>query len=430
MSLFSFCPSSQEAEAKKLFARGLRSLAVRDYKSAVSFFEDATQIMDSVYGVSADECGDYYLKYGIALFELARLESGVLDGVVSAQAKESATDDDDEGEEEEEVDEDGEGEDEGEGEGEGDAEEGDQAAPEAKKCDPENETVEDVKPGKSAEPSAGTSTVEEDIAIKEPVAGTSSGVSAPVAGTSSGNAHDEDQKEAAEDAEPSNTEIAWEVLSTARDIFRRTLENEGSKVKLADSLQTLAEISLEWENFEAASDLFQESLALKKEVLPEGDRSIAESYYHIGITFSFMNEIERANDCFRSAVQVIETKIANLKKKLDQESSTLSEEERNAITSEINELETLLPDMAARIEDSRDQMINSVQVMQAVEEEESRESEAVAKLSPQKPVNNISHLVKRKRPVSPDPNLTSASSQSTETSDSSAKKLCPSNPTD
>lgn len=409
-------------------------MAVRDYKSAVSFLEDATQIMDSVYGVSADECGDYYLKYGIALFELARLESGVLDGVVSATAtKEAATDDEeDEGEEEEEEEEEegeqGETNEQGENESKESAEE---PAKETEECDPQkNQPAEgDVPPGPS-EPAAGSSSVvEEDIAIKEPVAGTSSS-SGPVAGTSSGSAHDEDQKEAAEDAEPSNTEIAWEVLSTARDIFRRTLDHEGSKVKLADSLQTLAEISLEWENFEAASDLFQESLALKKEVLPEGDRSIAESYYHIGITFSFMNEIERANDCFRSAVQVIETKIANLKSRMEKESATLSEEARNGILSEISELETLLPDMAARIEDSRDQMINSVQVMQAVEQEESRESEAVAKVSPTKPVNNISHLVKRKRPASPELNSTPATIQSTENSDPAAKKICPSESTD
>lgn len=35
-----------------------------------------------VYGVAADECGDCYLHYGTALFELARQDSGVFDGCV------------------------------------------------------------------------------------------------------------------------------------------------------------------------------------------------------------------------------------------------------------------------------------------------------------------------------------------------------------
>lgn len=422
---------------------------MRDYRSAVSFFEEATQIIDSVFGVYSDECGDYYLKYGIALFELARLESGILDGVVQAAAsKESDADGDEDAEDDEEDDENDEEDDgdaEAEAKTEADTMNGDEkdkeeekagsssSQPQAKveqgdasttQCDETVSVKEDVQPGSSQGPSASSSSmaVEEDIE-REPVASSSASACQAVAGTSTGITNEEDQKEAAEDAEPSNTEIAWEVLSTAKDIFKRSIEKDGSKVKLADALQTLAEISLEWENFEAASDLFQESLALKKEVLPEGDRSIAESYYHIGITFSFMNEIERANDCFRSAVQVIETKITNLKQTLE----SSDEASKDAILTEVKELEALLPDMAARIEDSRDQMINSVQVMQAVEEEESRESEAVAKVSPKKPVNNISHLVKRKRPVSPDPAAASASASSSDTPDTSssaAKKLC------
>lgn len=216
--------------------------------------------------------------------------------------------------------------------------------------------------------------------------GPSSQSSAPVAGSS---------KEPAEakDEEASDCDVAFEVLSLARDVFRRNQQKDGdSKLKLAEALQTLAEISLEWENFETASELFQESLSLRKDVLPEEDRLIAESYYHIGITFSFLNQIERANDCFRSAIQVIESKIAALK-------SAPSDEN----TREVAELESLLPEMAAKIEDSKEQMHNAAEVAKAVADEESRESEVVAKIhdSPAKVVNNIAHLVKRKRPASP-----------------------------
>jgi hypothetical protein len=66
---------------------------------------------------------------------------------------------------------------------------------------------------------------------------------------------------------------------------------------------------------------------------------------------------------------------------------------------EVSELEGLLPDMAAKIEDSRDQMTTSVEVEKIVEDEESRESEVANKIhnSPSKTVTNINHLVKRKR---------------------------------
>lgn len=74
-------------EASSLFIQGKRNLLIHDYKSAVECLENSCRLFDTIYGVSADECGDAYLQYGIALMELARQETGVLDGVVSAQGK-------------------------------------------------------------------------------------------------------------------------------------------------------------------------------------------------------------------------------------------------------------------------------------------------------------------------------------------------------
>jgi tetratricopeptide (TPR) repeat protein len=262
----------------------------------------------------------------------------------------------------------------------------------------EAEEGQDEKDGAAAAAASSSSGVTAD-----PRPGSSSQTSdEPVAGTS--------KESEPKEEEASDCDVAFEVLSLARDVFSRNQEKDNEcKLKLAEALQTLAEISLEWENFTTASELFQESLSLRKEALPAEDRLIAESYYHIGITFSFLNEIERANDCFRSAIHVIESKIAALK------SSPSEENER-----EIAELESLLPEMAAKIEDSKEQMQNAAQVAKVVADEESRESEVAAKvhLSPTKVVNNITHLVKRKRPASP---------PSTNGVSTPEKKTCPTN---
>lgn len=99
-----------------------------------------------------------------------------------------------------------------------------------------------------------------------------------------------DPAEEEEDAEPSSFECAWELLCLARDVFKRQIEYKAenlaggenkwkeSKMKLAEALQTLGEISIEWENNEAALDLLQESLSLRKESLTSDDRLIAETY--------------------------------------------------------------------------------------------------------------------------------------------------------
>ena len=326
-------------------------------------------MFDQIYGVGSDQVGDVYLKYGTALFELSREESGVLDGVVNTQLKEEEEAEDDEEEEE------GEGDD--EGNNEENPEEGDQQEDGEEEPQEEEEKQNGHVNGNGngvGSSSAGTS--------HETPAGTSNGE--VVESTEAGSQE--------QDAEPTNAEIAWEVLTLARDVFLKSKDvNPDSKTKLADALQTMGEISLEWENFEAARDLFEESLSLKKEVLAHDDRSIAESYYHIGIAYSFLKEIERANDCFRCAISVLESRIVSLKETGD----AMKE-------AEWKELEKLLPDLAAKIEDSRDQMNTSVEVEKLVEDEESRDEEVANKVhnSPvKKPINDISHLVKRKRPV-------------------------------
>jgi len=75
-------------------------------------------------------------------------------------------------------------------------------------------------------------------------------------------------------------------------------------------------------------------------------------------------------------------------------------EERSQKELEIIELEALLPEMQAKIEDSRDQM-NALQTP-AEPTEEVNEPVVIDKPvnGQTKPVSDITHLVKRKRPLS------------------------------
>ena len=117
----------------------------------------------------------------------------------------------------------------------------------------------------------------------------------------------------------------------------------------------------------------------------------------MGIAFSFNNDIENANNCFQSAIQVIETRIANQKQKL----TTISAEDIESIATierEIKQLENILPEMKSKIEDSKEQLLN---VKEALEREQSErtEEDAIAfknKELKEKPITDISHLIKRK----------------------------------
>lgn len=73
------------SEAVQSFQHGKRHMIVSDYYSAVPCFEKACQLLDSCYGVNAPECAEAYLNYGIALYELSRMEDGMFHGVVNVE---------------------------------------------------------------------------------------------------------------------------------------------------------------------------------------------------------------------------------------------------------------------------------------------------------------------------------------------------------
>jgi hypothetical protein len=107
----------------------------------------------------------------------------------------------------------------------------------------------------------------------------SAGTEAPecVASTSKGETSAADKGEDTED-DASNIEVSWEVLSLAKAVFLRYIDKNDNKLKLSETLQKLGEISIEWENNQNAIEILSECLTLRKEVLAEDDRLIAETY--------------------------------------------------------------------------------------------------------------------------------------------------------
>lgn len=89
------------------------------------------------------------------------------------------------------------------------------------------------------------------------------------------------EEEEEDDNEASNIEVAWEVLCLAKQVFSNEIEQEKMKLKLAETLQKLGEICIEWENNQSAADTLTQCLTLRKEVLSEDDRLIAETLVSI-----------------------------------------------------------------------------------------------------------------------------------------------------
>merc|ERR1712183_76097 len=71
-------PDCVQEEASTHLATGKRHLLVSDVPSAVASLAQACELLSTQFGETAKECAESYLYYGKALLVLSRLESGVL----------------------------------------------------------------------------------------------------------------------------------------------------------------------------------------------------------------------------------------------------------------------------------------------------------------------------------------------------------------
>lgn len=365
-----------------LLLQGKRHLLVQDYPSAVSSLQEACELLGKIYGETAKECGEAYLCYGRALLELARQETGVLGNALESEEEQDDDDDDDDEEE------DGGEEKSQEGE-EGDASASDKAA---------GETEEDM---------------EEDLekpepALKDDIEPAPSEPSTSAAGPSN-------PPPPKDEEEVPNLQLAWEVLELAKIIFQKQAEEGGEnsrewRLKVADVLLKLGEISLESDNCEQAVEDLGQCLDIQRELLAPDSRQVAETYYQRGLAFSFGGQYPEAADDFQAAVRVLELRVENLTHFIEEGSKkerqgSLDEDPVWLAEREVEELKGLLPEVRARVEDTEDTLRQDCRALKDATIQKMRDR--VPPPSPVKsfgagpessrPVNVITHLIKRKR---------------------------------
>jgi len=394
-----------EAEALHQFAQGKRHILVHDYQNAVQCLEEACKLFDQKFGIAADECADAYLKYGHALLELHRQETGALDGLINPNPASSAGSDEEDEEDEENLEDEEDAKETKEEEKNGkDVEEDVSVSPTPVETNDEK-TIDEKANEEKQQDSVCSSSTNGNLSTTA-VAGSVSGDQQQMETDTSSAAIDPNQPSTStgiteanrtteeDDSEPTNLEVAYEVLKMSKDIYERQIEyNDDAHLKLSEALQRLGEILIEWENYEKALVQLEESLQIRKRILPDDDRLIAEIYYNIGLTYSLNSDIENANQNFKKAIDVIESRLNKLKDELP---NLKTEELKEKNNQEIIELENILPEMKEKIEDSNDQMTTT----KLATENEKLEEQLIAEKKKQildKPISNLTHLVKRKR---------------------------------
>nr|Q02508.1 RecName: Full=Protein HGV2 [Halocynthia roretzi]BAA02741.1 Hgv2 [Halocynthia roretzi] len=442
-----------EKEIQECMGAGKKDLLCNDYSEAVNCFQEACTLLSGKHGQMAEECCEAYYYYGVSLLELARLENGVLGNALKGVPEEDADGDSDQEQEQfekpdlpetereklrEEVeaamateDEDTQEErgcprrvekkkeDDKPKESEKSAEKSDEKEKEEKQAKVESSTVKDVKDEKSSDKPVESSNTEEP--------GTS--------GTSASSSKENESEEDPDDI--SNMQLAWEMLELAKVLYKKHDKSKTNKQMVAQCHLKLGELGLEVENHPQAIGDFLECLVIQKDLLPETDRKLAETYYNLGLAYSFEKRYDNALEHYQSALDVLEARVDMLNELIESNEGN-KEKEKEIISEckEVGELKELIPDINSKIEDvilakKQMQKLDGSPFRQASEGESSSglgastsddkpcstipirkvapTSVPVAKDSP----SDITHLVRRKRP-SPDEDNQPAESKENE----------------
>jgi len=368
-----------QKEATTLLTTGKRNLLVNDVPAAVSVMSQACELLSKMFGETAIECAEAYYFYGKALLELSRLESGVLgnalDGVpeeedeansskvedpskltdeekneveekVSEALKENFVDLEKKSEETKQVvkgkteeavakeEENGKISDDGK---KSESNEEKQAAA--------NEVGSEAREGEKAEGDEAEKDLEGDDSHDEADESKEGMVTDEIDG-------DVKDKEASDknDEEPSNLQLAWEMLELAKVAYSKQIETGDAdnkkeyEEKLCKTMMALGEVSIENENYCQAVEDMQMCLK-KREAMPKYSRLVAETQYQLGVAQGFNKQYDEAVKSLNSAIQILKERVNNIK---NEEKS--SEEEKK----EVEELEALIPEIEGKIADTED----------------------------------------------------------------------------
>merc|ERR1712058_90587 len=303
---------------QSLLASGKRHLLVCSFPAAVSDLAESCEMLAKVHGETAPECGEAYYYYGKALLELSRVENQVLGNAlqgVDMDAEEPAGDAMVEDPEKVTKDEKIEIEDKVAG-----------------ALEENFETHDKIARAHTAQTEEGA--MEEDDYNEE-------GKDAEMTDKTEG--ADKEKAENTEDEDPSNLQLAWEMLELAKVVYGKVAESGTGDVKTAalarqcEAYLGLGEVSLENENYSQAVADFTECLNRRQATLPPDSRSIAETHYQLGVAKFLEEKFEESETCLNKAKSVLEVRIVNLSKMETSENLAKEIEDLHTLVKEINE---------------------------------------------------------------------------------------------
>merc|ERR1711913_200647 len=142
-----------------------------------------------------------------------------------------------------------------------------------------------------------------------------------------------------EEEEPSNLQLAWEMLELAKLVYSKQLEAGAEnkahlEERLVSTMLALGEVSIENENYKQAVEDIMECLK-KQGHFPKDARIVAETHYQLGVAQGFNAQYDEAVESLKNAI--------NLQKAEDEETKK-----------EVSDLKALIPEIEEKIKDTED----------------------------------------------------------------------------
>jgi len=342
--------SISTALTSDLIESGKELLAGGKIPAAVEELSEACQFLAKEFGETAEECGSAYLFYGKALLELARIENKVLGNalegfdVTAKKDEESAPTEDTLVEDVENmtVDE------------KLDVEEKVAVALEENfgkidqivklhtgaESDDESEDDMDDEEGNGEEADDGPEEPSDKVEMS----------------VDSEGGKDEDMEAGKEAEDVGNLQSAWEVLELAKIAFGKTVaRTSGERQREAEenfcsTIFTLAEVSMENENYEIAVEDLTLCIEKGKAVLPPNSRFLAEVQYQLGQALGYLKRLPEAEAALDEAIAVLKARQEDLQKEETSEARDKELEEMDILVVDIEEAKVGLRDLVARAE--------------------------------------------------------------------------------
>ncbi|XP_055540953.1 protein NASP homolog [Wyeomyia smithii] len=375
-------------EAKELFGRGSRNYCMKQYSEAADDLSACCAIYSELYGPTAEECGDPYLVYAKSLIALSKEENNLL-------VPEEGADGEDDGEDGNE-----EGDDEGD-DGEGDGDEAD--------ADAGDENTEGEV--KSSEESADKAKESDKKALDQQPSSSAQIEPQPGPSSSNGTEQAEETEEGDDEKGGGSLEVAWEILELAVKIFSG--QGDKSASNLSECYLELANISFENSNYSFAINDYKKSLEVYAKITEPDSRLIAEIDYKIGLCHMMLNEFPDSVRYFQEACSELGKVIVQEKAKeqTDETKETIKdlEETTQEIVERIREVEETTKTSIEELKRELSKIIVKSGTTNGTDSDagefasSSSVSNGTAKTA-EKP-KDISHLIKRKKPDTIEPDV-------------------------